>query len=145
AHAVIPWGFSLDIFPHSDETRDPQLLLAVGTSDPRKGLDRALRLLAALPESYRLVHIGGPLTPAQLQLASQLALGSRVEHLGFCSQNELAQWYRRAGCLVFPSRYEGFGLPVVEARLSGLKVFASTNVPALDFLGGDGGTQAIDF
>ena len=47
--------------------------------------------------------------------------------------------------MLFPSRYEGFGLPVVEARLSGMTVFASAHVPVLEYLREDPGTVAIDF
>ena len=64
AHAVIPWGLPLETFPHSRTKRDPFLLLAVGTTDFPKGLERAFQFLSGLPEPYRLAHIGAALTLA---------------------------------------------------------------------------------
>jgi glycosyltransferase involved in cell wall biosynthesis len=53
-----------------------------------------------------------------------------VKHLGYVSDSELAALYRRAACFVYPSRYEGFGLPPVEALALGCPVIAS-RLPAV--------------
>ena len=55
----------------------------------------------------------------------RLGLGDRVEITGHVTPDELAALYRGAACLVHPSRYEGFGLPVLEAMASGTPVVAS--------------------
>ena len=54
--------------------------------------------------------------------AAQLGLNGRLDLRGHVSKAELAAIYRGARCLVFPSRYEGFGLPILEAMASGTPV-----------------------
>ncbi len=54
--------------------------------------------------------------------AVELGLTTRVDLRGHVAKDELAALYRGARCLVFPSRYEGFGLPIVEAMASGTPV-----------------------
>ena len=60
------------------------------------------------------------------EAVERLGLSERVEWTGHVERDELAALYRGAACLVFPSRYEGFGLPVVEAMASGTPVVATT-------------------
>ena len=59
--------------------------------------------------------------------ARTLGLNGRVEFAGHVSRDELAALYRGAAVLVFPSRYEGFGLPVLEAMASGTPVVATSS------------------
>ena len=56
---------------------------------------------------------------------ANLGIGARVEFAGHVDKPRLAELYRNAECLVLPSRYEGFGLPVVEAMASGTPVVAA--------------------
>ena len=63
-------------------------------------------------------------------------MAGRVEFKGHVPQEELAALYRGAACLVFPSRYEGFGLPALEAMASGTPVVA-TRAGALPEVTGD--------
>ena len=60
---------------------------------------------------------------------------------GYVEKDELARLYREAACLVWPSRFEGFGLPVVEAMASGLPVVA-TPEPAVQEVAGDAALYA---
>lgn len=101
-------------------------LLAVGNLMPHKNLDVVLGALARLPEDGR----GGPTLALVGQgdaagLLARLPRGlspKRMAVLGYLSDDDLALAYRGAGVFVFPSRYEGFGLPILEAMASGVPV-----------------------
>src|SRR5205814_9583793 len=83
--------------------------------------------------------VGRPLVAAgpvrDRSLASQLEQAG-ADLRGYVPRDELAELYRGAACLVFPSRYEGFGLPVVEAMASGTPVVAAPDA-ALREVAGD--------
>jgi alpha-1,3-rhamnosyl/mannosyltransferase len=127
---VVVTGGGLDpAFGHTGGRPDrPPYLLFVGALQPRKGPVVALEALARLPSELHLVMVG----PAKRGLdevrraIDRLGLRSRVELTGYVSQKELAGLYRGAACMLFPSRYEGFGLPVLEAMASGTPVVATT-------------------
>jgi glycosyltransferase involved in cell wall biosynthesis len=110
---------------------DPPFLLNVGTVEDRKDLITAVRALATLP-NYKLIS-AGPHTPYAakvLQAASDAGVQERVELRGFVDDASLKSLYARATALVFPSRYEGFGLPPLQALAAGLPVVAS-DIPVL--------------
>ena len=65
---------------------------------------------------------------SDIRLIEELGLGDRVRQTGFVPDEEMSALYSGAECLVMPSWYEGFGIPVVEAMACGLPVVA---VPAL--------------
>jgi len=113
--------------------------LVVGTLQPRKDPASAIAALALLgDDSLRLVFAGpdkGGRADAE-RAAEQAGIAGRVEFRGHVPQEELAALYRGAACLVFPSRYEGFGLPVLEAMASGTPVVATT-AGALPEVAGD--------
>jgi glycosyltransferase involved in cell wall biosynthesis len=75
-------------------------------------------------------------------LAAELARRG-VQVTGYVESGELARLYRDAECLLFPSRFEGFGLPVVEAMASGTPVVCADE-PALREVGGDAALFATD-
>ena len=104
-------------------------VLSVGAIQSRKNQLAALEAAAAV--GLPLVVAGPPKDP---ELASELRdRGARVE--GYVQTTRLAELYRGAACLVQPSRYEGFGLPVVEAMASGTPVVAVPD-PALEEVAG---------
>ena len=105
-------------------------VLAVGAVQPRK--NQAAALAAADAVSLPLV-VAGPIKDEALA-ARLRADGADLR--GYVSQNELAALYRGAACLVQPSRFEGFGLPVLEAMASGTPVVA-LDEPALREVAGD--------
>lgn len=117
----------------------PLRILAVGTLQPRKNL---LRLLAAAVRvaRERQVHLRvvGPDGHQARIIREALAgaTGVRVEIAGYLAQEDLPAEYEAADMLVYPSLYEGFGLPVVEAMATGLPVVTSTR-GALPEVAGD--------
>ena len=96
-----------------------RFLLSVGTIEERKNLALAVHALASLPSDIHLVAVG-----RQTRYARQLPKSSRVHLLSGVSDDELAALYQQAEVFVYPSRYEGFGIPIIEAIHSGLPVVA---------------------
>ncbi len=93
-----------------------------------KNHDMLLRALALVEDrSLHLVLTGAPFgrLPELRATAQRLGVGDRVHHLGFVSDAALPALYRRARALVFPSRYEGFGAPPLEAMACGCPVASS--------------------
>ena len=116
-------------------------LLHTGGHDAVKNLPRLLSAFTALIQQGRdleLVIAGehGPGTSDVIQRASILGVLDRVRLPGFVPREDLIPLYRGALALVYPSRAEGFGLPVVEAMTCGLPVVASRAGP-LPEVGGD--------
>ena len=114
---------------------DGAYLLFVGAVQARK--DPLAALDAAQALGLRLVVVGPEKEPA---LADALRVGG-AEVRGFVPQAELVELYRRASALVLPSRFEGFGLPVLEAMASGTPVVAADE-PALREVAGDAAEYA---
>jgi glycosyltransferase involved in cell wall biosynthesis len=119
----------------------PGFLLYVGGDDARKNLDGTIRAYAQLPESIRAKHQlviafrVGPLRRLEIQAMAQ-PLGIKPRELiltGYVTDRQLAALYRACELFVFPSLYEGAGLPVLEAMSCGAPVAASktTSIPEL--------------
>lgn len=145
ADQVIYLGTEPDIFRFNARARDATLMLHVGTVTPRKGIDRILRLLPHLPESIRLAQIGGQFDAGHRQLIANFGLSHRVSQIPSAPIERLVEAYQTAGLFVFPSRYEGYGVPCVEARLCGATVALTDAVPAREVLEGDASTHVTDF
>ena len=105
--------------------------LFLGTLEPRKNLDTLLEAYArwcqAQPSAPMLVIAGARGWYFQHVFASmeQLDLGDRVQFAGYVPAAELPAWYGAADLFVYPSQYEGFGLPVLEAMACGTPVITS--------------------
>jgi glycosyltransferase involved in cell wall biosynthesis len=111
-------------------------LLYVGNHRPHKNLSRLLRAFSKLQANgLRLVISGEPDKTLQIQIEI-LNLGSRVCFTGFIPDANLPDLYRGAIALIFPSLYEGFGLPPLEAMACGTPVITS-NVSSLPEVVGD--------
>ena len=119
----------------------PDVYIAcVGTVQPRKNQLLAVRALAKLPAAVKLVIVGrmsgdyGRMISAEI---SRLGLSDRVMHLEGIPFADLPAIYADAAVSVYPSRYEGFGLPVVESITVGTPVIAAT-ASCLEEAGGPG-------
>jgi glycosyltransferase involved in cell wall biosynthesis len=106
-----------DVFAPEGPRADGEYALAVGTLEPRKNLARAIAATAQLGVELRVVGARG--------WGGVEAQGKHVRWLGELSDARLAEQYRGAQCLVYPSLYEGFGIPVLEAMASGTPVVTS--------------------
>jgi glycosyltransferase involved in cell wall biosynthesis len=125
---VTPLGVD-DAFSPGAAAADSYVLL-VGAIEPRKN---PLAAAAAAREVGRPLVVAGPVRDRALARK----LGEAGADLrGYVSRDELVELYRGAACLVFPSRYEGFGLPIVEAMASGTPVVATPDA-ALREVAGD--------
>lgn len=110
-----------------------RFVLYVGTIEPRKNLVRLLEAFAHLRNADNLRHtlvlVGdrGWKDDAVFAAVERLALDGAVRFLGYVPIDDLVVLYNLADVLVFPSLYEGFGLPVVEAMACGTPVITSPN------------------
>lgn len=108
--------------------------LFVGTIEPRKNLALLLDAYAALPRSVRLpLVLGGGQGWGMNDVVARIkrhGLGGEVIMPGFIAADELPLWYNSAEVFVYPSVFEGFGLPVLEAMACGTPVITS-NVSSL--------------
>jgi glycosyltransferase involved in cell wall biosynthesis len=119
-------GIDTELFrPDPALPRDPATLLCVGRAgDPNKGVRGFVEALARLPAPVRGVLVDADGSEAR-RWAAELGVGSRLRVTGRLETPALVELYRRATLAVVPSRYEGFGLPAVEAMACGTPVVAS--------------------
>ena len=119
---------------------DRAVALSVSAKRPHKNLMALLEAVAAMPAQRRpVLVIPGYATPHEQQLrerAQALGIGDDVRFLGWVSGAELEGLYALASVFVFPSLYEGFGLPVLEAMRRGVPV-ACSNRSSLPEVAGD--------
>lgn len=122
--------------------------LSVGTLEPRKNLETLLEAWRALRRrrgaaAPPLVLCGafGWKSGALRSLVETARTEGWLHHLGYMDEASLGALYRNARLFVFPSRYEGFGLPVLEAFGAGVPVVAS-DLPVIRELGGDAALYA---
>jgi glycosyltransferase involved in cell wall biosynthesis len=109
------------------EERD--FILSVASHDEWKGLDILIRAMALLKEqgqTRRLVLAGdGPLRSKLEELTAALGLGKQIEFIGFQSRSSVARLLNDCTLFVLPSRYESFGIAIVEALACGKPVVAT--------------------
>ena len=116
-------------------------VLFVGTIQPRKNLGRLAEAMSAIMDAelpHRLVIAGrrGWLASEVETQIAQSRIAERVQFLGYVAAADLPALYSGAGAFCFPSLYEGFGLPVLEAMACGVPVVAA-NTSAIPEVAGD--------
>ena len=111
-------------------------ILTVATLEPRKNLQALADAHRLLEGGILLAVAGGEGWGEQPELTDP-----RVRRLGFVSDQELARLYRGAAVAVYPSRFEGFGMPIVEAMACGTPVVASSHA-SMDEASGDVAVRA---
>lgn len=122
----------------------PRTLLYVGRADPYKNIATLLQALARLRRdegmNVKLCIAGSPdpRYPEPATLAETLGIADAVEWTGYLTDEALVATYRRADLLVHPSRYEGFGLQILEAMACGTPVLSS-NAGSLPEVVGEAG------
>jgi glycosyltransferase involved in cell wall biosynthesis len=149
---AIPNGVSEHFYPR-DGTKElaafrirhelpDEFLLFVGTLQPRKNLIGLLRAYGSLNPGERipLYVVGSPgwMYSDIFDEVSRLGIGADVHFPGYAASDALPLWYSAATAFIYPSFYEGFGLPVLEAMACGAPVVTS-NVSSLpEVVGGAG-------
>ena len=150
---VIHHGVNADFFSQEigEDERDAVLsryglapgsyALYVGAIQPRKNLVRLVAAFEKTKEKHpemRLVIVGEKawLSDDIVSRIERSRFAADIVRVGQAPMSELPIWYRSARCFVFPSLYEGFGLPVLEAFASGTPVLTS-NISSLPEVGGD--------
>ncbi|KGF72517.1 mannosyltransferase [Neosynechococcus sphagnicola sy1] len=103
--------------------------LYLGRTVPYKNLQRVIAALSAIPHSDAQLWVAGPPDPRYLPRLNQqivnLGLAARVKFLGYVAYENLPVLINQAIALVFPSLWEGFGLPALEAMACGTPVITS--------------------
>lgn len=113
---------------HTDYMLPERYIVNVGTIEERKNILLAVKALQLLPEEISLVVVGRPTPYCDMvkEYVKKNAMEHRVKFLHGVPHEDLPSIYQMAEACVYPSRYEGFGLPVIEAIQSGLPVVACT-------------------
>lgn len=132
AVAVVPHGVSPEFFALGPSRATDRFLLCVSTLHPHKNIERLIGAFrrAGLGDC-RLVIAGlrGFHTAPIERAIEQAGLGNRVRLTGWISREELLALYRDALAAVYPSTFEGFGMPVLEALAAGLPLAVSDIEP----------------
>jgi glycosyltransferase involved in cell wall biosynthesis len=119
-------------------------ILFLGTLEPRKNIRRLIEAYSLLKREAQLPHMlllagaRGWYEQGLEELVRALGIQEHVRFVGYVPEEEKVLWYHAADLFVYPSRYEGFGLPVAEAMACGVPVVTS-NVSSLPEVVGDDG------
>ncbi len=130
-------------------TREKPYFLFIGRHDPHKNVARLIQAFAQLTNHGDIdLVLAGPTdrryTPKLIALAEELGVSQSLHCLDYVSYDQLRQLYRQAIAVVFPSLWEGFGFPVLEAMACGTAVITS-NLSSLPEVAGDSGLLVDPF
>lgn len=137
--SVVPLGVDAMFCPSRDASRGRDIL-TVGSIEPRKNLRRLVEAFIALKRERaiegRLIVVGTAGKNFRSVRCDIEGYEKEILFKGYVSDDELVALYRRAALFVYPSLYEGFGLPVLEAMACGCPIVTS-NVSSLPEVAGD--------
>lgn len=148
AFTVVPHGVTPDATAAPADERDlrrrlelrdgQRVALCVAAVRPHKNQELLVRALPSLPDDVVVVLAGRrePYADQVERTARELGVADRLRLPGYLSDAELEALWRLADCAVFPTRSEGFGLPVLEAMARSLPV-ACSDIPVLREVGGE--------
>lgn len=127
---VIPEAPAATLRPAPERRSEDPLILFVGRRDPYKNLPLLIEAFAILRNRLPQAHLEvigppDPRYPEAEELARRLGVWDAIAWRGYAAHDVLAEAYQRAHVFALPSRYEGFGLPVLEAMACGCPVVCS--------------------
>lgn len=130
----------------SDLNKSQPYILHVGSSHIRKNRDGILRAFAKAKDRFagQMVFAGQALTEDQLRLAEKLGLSQRLVQVVNPDDELIEALYNCALALLFPSRFEGFGWPTIEAQACGCPVIASDSSSLPEVLGDSALLHPVD-
>jgi glycosyltransferase involved in cell wall biosynthesis len=136
---VIPLAYDESRFHCLDLPRG-NYFLCLGRSAPHKNWPRILAAFAQLPQQHQYeLWLAGPtddrFTPMLLNQAKELGIAHQLKVLDFLDSDLLVKVLNQAIALVFPSLWEGFGLPILEAMACGTPVITSNSLPMAEVAG----------
>jgi glycosyltransferase involved in cell wall biosynthesis len=138
---LLPGEDDLRRWQAAEETEDAPYLLYVGDLSPRKNVVRLLAAFAQVRDQYaevRLVVAGPETWGSGVVMDAARGLGDGVQITGYVDEERLHILYANAAALVYPSLYEGFGLPPLEAMAHGTPVIASRTSSLPEVMGDAG-------
>jgi glycosyltransferase involved in cell wall biosynthesis len=135
--SVVHHGVEAEFFT-LDRRRTEAFVLCVSTLHPHKNLDRLIRVYAQSKRGWRLTITGmrGFWGDKLAALVGELGVKDSVRLTGWIPREELLELYAKAQAFVYPSTFEGFGMPVLEAMAAGIPV-ACSDIPPLREVAGD--------
>lgn len=122
---IIPLGSDPDQKNHPKPMSEPYILY-LGTIEPRKNLDTLIEAYQQLNIPHKLV-LAGPQGWKCQKTIDRAKQNPNIILTGYLSEEEKAAYYQHSSLFIFPSIYEGFGLPVLEAMSYGIPVICSDN------------------
>lgn len=141
-HTVIPWAARFEPTDAPSQYSDNAPWLFVGSLEPRKNIQNilhAFELYRTKSTQKRTLLIAGPTgwkTQKEISHIESLTKRGWAKHLGYVDEGTLKSLYKEAFALIWPSLYEGFGLPVLESMSQGTPVITSRNT-SLTEIGGE--------
>jgi len=140
---IIHHGCSDAFYPYPDKNGSEKLTLFIGGRGEYKNFKVCVKALSQFP-TYKLLMIGGGKLSKKEQIFLKQELGERFSHTENVPTEKLNSYYNKAFCLLYPSFYEGFGMPVLEAMKAGCPVI-STNIEAINEVTADSAILVKDF